>query len=271
MKKNDTYQSYIKSPYKSIKLSTYFDSYDHFFSKYRNQNITFVEIGVLGGVSLFMWRDYFGPKARIIGVDLNPNAKKWEKSGFEIYIGSQSDINFWETFTKDVGLIDVVLDDGGHTYEQQIITTECLLPSMNDGGIIVVEDTHTSYMEGFGPKKKSFIEYTKMLIDKLNMRFGEFCGSESERRFWSIEVVESMVALKINKKASNLKSELINNGGMDDLAQDFRYADNPSIEGFNKIVSFFKFMRKIPFAKFLAISLRNYLGNRKFAAKKYFK
>ena len=34
-----------------------------------------MEIGVLGGGSLFMWRDYFGPKARIIGVDLNPNAK----------------------------------------------------------------------------------------------------------------------------------------------------------------------------------------------------
>ena len=31
-----------------------------------------------------MWRDYFGPKARIIGVDFNPNAKKWEEHGFEI-------------------------------------------------------------------------------------------------------------------------------------------------------------------------------------------
>ena len=161
MKNTKTYKSYIKSPYRSIKHSTYFDSYDHFFAKYRNQKITFVEIGVLGGGSLFMWRDYFGPNARIIGVDLNPNAKKWEADGFEIYIGSQSDTKFWDDLTKKVGLIDVVLDDGGHTYEQQIITTECLLTSMKNGGILVIEDTHTSYMDGFGPKSKSFIQYTK--------------------------------------------------------------------------------------------------------------
>ena len=182
VKKTDIYKSYLESPYKSIKHTTYFDSYDHFFSRYRNQKITFVEIGILSGGSLFMWRNYFGPEARIIGIDLNPNAKKWEEHGFEIYIGSQSDIKFWEDFTREVSLIDVVLDDGGHTYEQQIITTECLLSSMNDGGIILVEDTHTSYMSGFGPKSKSFIEYTKMLIDKVNMRFEKFSHYPSERR-----------------------------------------------------------------------------------------
>ena len=36
-----------------------------------------------------MWRDYFGKDARIIGIDLNPEAKKWEKHGFEIFIGNQ--------------------------------------------------------------------------------------------------------------------------------------------------------------------------------------
>ena len=271
MKTTNTHKSFIKSPYRSVKLSTYFESYDHFFSKYRNQNITFVEIGVLGGGSLFMWRDYFGPEARIVGVDLNPNAKKWEKNGFEIYIGNQSDIKFWEAFRQEVGSIDVVLDDGGHTYEQQIITTECLLSAMNDGGIIVIEDTHTSYMEDYGPKSKSFIEYTKKLIDNVNMRFVKFSDYASERRFWSIEVVESMVAFKINKKASNLESELMENGGIDDLAQDFRDADNPNIEKLNKVIRRFGFIKNIPFAKAVGRRLRNYLRNRRFTAHRYFK
>ena len=271
MKTTDTYKAYIESPYKSIKHSTYFDSYDHFFSKYRNQNITFVEIGVLGGGSLFMWRNYFGPDASIIGIDLNPNAKKWEEYGFEIYIGSQSDIKFWDSFTKEVGLIDVVLDDGGHTYEQQIITTECLLSSMNDGGIILVEDTHTSYMDGFGPKSKSFIEYTKILIDKVNMRFGKFSDYPSERRFWSIEVVESMVAFKINKKASSFKSEQIDNGGKDDLAKDFRYADNPKIEMIYKIITRFRFMKNIPISKAIAVRVKRFIVNSRFNADIYFK
>ena len=271
MKTTDAHKSFIKSPYRSIKFNTYFESYEHFFSKYRNQNITFVEIGILGGGSLFMWRDYFGPEARIIGVDLNPNAKKWEENGFEIYIGSQSDIKFWEAFKQEVGSIDVILDDGGHTYEQQIITTECLLSAMNDGGIIVVEDTHTSYMEGFGPKSKSFIEYTKKLIDKVNMRCVKFSDYASERRFWSIEVVESMVAFKINKRASSLESELIDNGGIDDLAKDFRYADNPSIEKIKKVIRMFRFIKHIPFAKAVALKLRNHLRNRQFSADRYFK
>lgn len=78
-----SYKSYLKSPIRSIKHSTYFDTYDDLFSRYRNKEITFVEIGVAAGGSLFMWRDFFGPKARIIGIDFNPNAKTWEKTGLK--------------------------------------------------------------------------------------------------------------------------------------------------------------------------------------------
>jgi hypothetical protein len=45
------------------------------FEKYKNTKITFVEVGVLGGGSLFIWRIFFGPEARIIGIDHNPNVK----------------------------------------------------------------------------------------------------------------------------------------------------------------------------------------------------
>jgi len=164
MIESSSYQFYMKSPRKSTKHTTYFETYDELFGKFRGKDITFVEIGILGGGSLFMWREFFSPQARIIGVDLNPNAKKWEEEGFEIFIGSQSDKNFWKDFTDKVGPIDAVLDDGGHTYEQQIITTEMLIDSVKDGGVIAVEDTHTSYMDGFGAKKFSFMAYVKMAL-----------------------------------------------------------------------------------------------------------
>lgn len=271
MKNTKSYVSYMKSKYKSIKHSTYFESYDHFFNNYRGKEITFVEIGVLGGGSLFMWRDYFGPKARIIGVDLNPNAKKWEEHGFEIYIGSQSDENFWKDFNSQVGSIDVILDDGGHTYDQQIITTEMLLSNINNGGILVVEDTHTSYMYGFGPQKYSFIEYVKKKIDEINHRFGELHDLKSERRFWSIEILESMVAFKINLKASNLLSIPTNNKGIDDQAKDFRYEDNLMINKINLFNNKLNFLKFIPFMKIIARYLRSYLVNNKFRSKKFFR
>ncbi len=139
MKTSPSFSAYKKSPYKSIKHTSYFNVYDHLFSKFRNKKIVFIEIGVLAGGSLFMWRNFFGSKARIIGIDMNPNAKKWEKHGFEIFIGSQSDKHFWRNLCKKIGKIDVVLDDGGHTYDQQIITTEMLLENIKDGGLLVVE------------------------------------------------------------------------------------------------------------------------------------
>ncbi len=74
----EIYRHYRNSKYLSIKHSSYFQVYEELLSKYRNKKITFVEIGVFNGGSLFMWRSYFGPEARIIGIDFNPEAKKWE-------------------------------------------------------------------------------------------------------------------------------------------------------------------------------------------------
>jgi len=271
LKNTKSYKSFIKSPYKSIKHNTYFELYDHFFNKYRKKKITFVEIGVLNGGSLFMWRDYFGSKARIIGIDLNPDAKKWEKYGFEIFIGNQSDKNFWAKFIKKIGNIDIVLDDGGHTYEQQITTVESLINHINNNGIIVTEDTHTSYMSGYGPKSKSFIKYTNLLIDRINMRFKKFENKKSEKRIWTIEIAESMVAFRRNTNASYLISKAADNNKKDFKAVDFKYADNKAILLSEKIGNFLWPLRYLPFSKYFSKLIRKKLGNRKFNANEYFK
>jgi hypothetical protein len=92
----------------SLKCDTYFQIYEELFNQYVGKEITFVEVGVLHGGSLLMWRKYFGPQARIIGVDLDPKAKELEDKGFEIFIGSQSDSNFWKNFYSQVGNIDIL-------------------------------------------------------------------------------------------------------------------------------------------------------------------
>ena len=92
------FQIYKNLKHVSLKCDTYFQVYEEIFNRYVGKKITFVEIGVMHGGSLFMWREYFGKNARIIGIDLNTKAKELEKHGFEIYIGSQSDKNFWKSF-----------------------------------------------------------------------------------------------------------------------------------------------------------------------------
>ena len=45
------------------------------------------------------------------------------------------------------GPFDIIIDDGGHTMEQQIASIETLFPALNEGGVYLCEDTHTSYWE----------------------------------------------------------------------------------------------------------------------------
>ena len=44
---------------------------------------TFIEIGLLNGGYLLMWRNYFGSKVRIIEIDLNPSAKELQSYGYK--------------------------------------------------------------------------------------------------------------------------------------------------------------------------------------------
>ena len=238
-----SYRAYKKSPYKSIKHSSYFPVYDHLFCPYIGKEITFVEIGILGGGSLFMWREFFGQNARIIGIDLNPEAKRWEKEGFEIYIGSQSDPKFWEYFKNEVGYIDIVLDDGGHTFEQQIITIENILPNIKDTGLIVVEDTHTSYMREFGgPSSYSFVEYAKNVVDGINYRFGKFSKKIHEKSVYSVTFLESFVVFNINRELSSIESHPTNNEGID---LNISHGNAGTVTLQKKLPSLFKQIKKV--------------------------
>lgn len=223
-----TYASYLRSPYRSIKYTTYFPVYDALFTPYVGRNVTFVEIGVLDGGSLFMWRDFFGPQARIIGIDFNPQAKRWEDEGFEIFIGSQSDEAFWSGFFAAVGNVDILLDDGGHTFEQQIVTTQAVLPHINDGGLLVVEDTHTSYMPEFGgPSPLSFLGYAKNIADGINYRYSKFRQRKpAEDLVYGVRFYESFVVFEVDRKASAVVCEPTDNGGKVLDAEDYRYADS---------------------------------------------
>src|SRR4030081_218212 len=69
----------------------YFGIYEQFLAPYRGQPFTLLEIGWWRGGSLRMWRKYFGPSARIVGMDINPACAVHERDGFRIFIGNQAD------------------------------------------------------------------------------------------------------------------------------------------------------------------------------------
>ena len=173
-----------------------------------------------------MWRNFFDGNAEIIRVDLNPNAKKWEKHGFKIFIGDQSDPNFWRDFFKKVGNVDIVIDDGGHTNKQQVFTLLETIPNINDNGMLVVEDVHSSYMTKFrNPSKYSFISFSKIIVDELNSRskaFGKKKMNFLQEKIFCVEFYRSITVFNIDSNYS-LSQEKISNKGICDNAEDLRF------------------------------------------------
>jgi hypothetical protein len=243
-------ESFFKSPYRSIKHSSYFNSYETLFSSFIDKKITFIEIGVLNGGSLFMWRDYLGENARIIGIDNNPKAIRWKEYGFEIFIGDQGDSNFWHSIQKEIGSIDIILDDGGHLDFQQIITLVENAKFINNGGLIVIEDTHASYKEEFGnPSKYSFINFVFNLINRINYRSGALISKLRNKHLIlpisEIRIFESICAFKIDRENS-FTSKIIENNGEDLKIKAFRFEDT-NIKNYRSLIYRFSFLKKIFF------------------------
>jgi hypothetical protein len=153
------------------KWKHYFDIYDRHFCGFRNKDINVLEIGVSHGGSLQMWKNYFGPQANIYGVDINPHCKTLEDHQIKIIIGSQEDRKFLRELKTQLPKLDILIDDGGHTMKQQIVTFEEMFDHVDDHGVYLCEDLHTSYWRKWGggyKKRTTFIEYSKGFIDSIH-------------------------------------------------------------------------------------------------------
>jgi len=234
-----------------MKWSSYFQVYDQIFKLYKNKKIKFVEVGVSNGGSLFLWKKYFAKNSSIIGIDLNPDVKKLEKYGFKIFIGNQTDKNFWNSFYKKVGKIDILLDDGGHKNIQQISTVHYSLPYINKTGMIVVEDTHSSYIKKqFGnPSKYSFINYCNLITESIHRRCNIFNKKMNiySKKIFSINVFESIVVFNIDEKKCFISNNITNNKKYE-FTDDFR--NNEYFPRVKKLISKkFNFLNKITFLR----------------------
>jgi cephalosporin hydroxylase len=168
----DLWQDFLTNDGKLIhKWVHYFSIYERHFAWFRGKSITFLEIGVSKGGSLQMWQRYFGPLAKIVGIDIDPACLQHEQPGISVRIGDQSDPVFLQSVIDEFGTPDVVLDDGSHRMDHIGATFEFLYPRLPKNGIYMVEDLHTAYWEEYGggvDAPASFINKCKRFIDSLN-------------------------------------------------------------------------------------------------------
>lgn len=153
------------------KWKHYFPIYERHFREFVYKPVTFIEIGCGRGGSLQMWKRYFGPHARIVGIDILPECKEFEEDQIEIRIGAQQDLQFLENVIAEFGAPDIVLDDGSHVMSHVIASFQFLYPRVVKNGVYLVEDLHTAYWEEYEGglrKPTTFIELSKNLLDELN-------------------------------------------------------------------------------------------------------
>lgn len=145
----------------------YLRVYERFSKLERAQVSKVLEIGVQKGASIRMWAEYF-PNATVFGLDIAESALNVTGDRIQIQLLDQSDAAALETFARENGPFDLIVEDGSHIWSHQIIGMQTLIPHLAAGGQYIVEDLHTSYSADFGqPGGTTGVQYVLCCCEKI--------------------------------------------------------------------------------------------------------
>lgn len=155
----------------------YTSRYNLYLDSFRDLEFNLLEIGVYDGASVKMWKEFF-PKANIVAIDIDPRCKEFEEERINIHIGDQTDVAFLQSVVNQYGHFEVIIDDGGHSWKQQIVSFETLFPRLTPGGLYFLEDMHTSYRQKsvWDDFHITGVNYFKNIVDDVNINGKSFCG-----------------------------------------------------------------------------------------------
>lgn len=128
---------------KSSRHHDFLDLYERFLEPIRYKRNTMLEIGVWTGGSLRMWEKYF-PSSTVIGIDNDPVAKQHQGGRIQIETADQSRLDHLLEIGQRFGPFELVIDDGSHLWDHQILTLKTMLPFVKPGGLYILEDIDTS-------------------------------------------------------------------------------------------------------------------------------
>lgn len=230
---------FSEEKYIITKYLHYFEIYNKFFERYREKDIAILEIGVYKGGSLYMWKNYFGKKAKIVGIDINSQCKQYQSDQISIEIGSQADETFLKNVVRKHGPFDIIVDDGSHNCSDQLQSFRVLFELLKDGGTYLCEDVQTSYdeeWEGGYLKPDSFIERSKSLIDYIHayhMKENEVSPNYYTKMVHGIHYYNNMVI--IEKRESSRPITFVGNKNFFHIPMANQLSDcKTDMEGENK-------------------------------------
>lgn len=116
----------------------YAEYYSGEFNPKREENLKILEIGVNYGYSMNLWSKFF-INSEIIGVDIS---HQWgnlldECANVQLYIADA-----YKDFHKELKdeYFDYIIEDGSHTYSDQLKAIELYYSKLKTGGKMIIED-----------------------------------------------------------------------------------------------------------------------------------
>lgn len=193
----------------------YLPPYDLLLTPVRESAVHVMEIGVMYGASILMWRDYF-TKAVIHGMDTfcgvqgngihtfaNPTAfydrcERENDPRLQMHKVDQSDKTALEGFSRECKVqFDMILDDASHRMRDQQQTFATLFSLVKPGGYYIIEDIGTCYT-GYDnlPDRSNatlFMVHHYNLTKKIYSQY----MTEAEKQFLQDNIAEcTLIAVK---------------------------------------------------------------------------
>lgn len=150
-------------------VHSYLEVYEELLAPYRDTAKNVLEIGLMSGESLRMWSDYFPGRVYGIDCDIRPHGGIADltqaiKDGLNVRIGDATRAADLDNYFREIKF-DVVIEDAGHSFEQQTSIFEVMQPYMAEGSIYIIED-----VQDIDRDRKAFESMGGEVIDRRHIK-----------------------------------------------------------------------------------------------------
>jgi hypothetical protein len=152
----------------------YTEIYPIFLDKFKDENISLLEIGFNKGKSYKLWELYFNA-AKIYAMDIDHSGTT-ERG--EIFKGDQSNLDDLIKVSSNINNCKIIIDDGSHVAEHQLKSFHYLFENLlEDGGVYIIEDIECSYwspdamLYGYTTGYLNIVDYFSKLNHSVNNHY----------------------------------------------------------------------------------------------------
>lgn len=178
----------------------YTEIYHQYLLPLRGSANKILEIGIAGGASLRMWREYF-PHATVFGIDHNEAyVNAVNPPMIQTCFGEATDPRYWKRFEDCWGKdFDLIIDDGGHYTDQIVKGFDGAWPLLRSGGLYFIEDLHQIYHQEHSPYTALDWLDKHITRDRVDER-GKYQSAKRVEPACDVEFIHRYKSLAIMKK-----------------------------------------------------------------------